>query len=122
MTDAARIRELLLGNLFEVFDERDPERRMKAIAANYTDDVLWTDPDQTTQGHKAMNERAQWLLDRAPEFFYGAAGPVYVSGDLGLLAFNLGVPQQSPAVTGIDVAQVRDGQIARLYTILTSAS
>ena len=122
MTDAARIRELLLGNLFEVFDERDPERRMKAIAANYTDDVLWTDPDQTTQGHQAMNERAQWLLDRSPGFFYAAAGPVHVSGDLGLLAFNLGVPAQPPAVTGIDVAQVRDGQIARLYTILTSAS
>ena len=68
-----------------------------------------------------MNERAQWLLDRSPEFFYAAAGPVHVSGDLGLLAFNLGVPA-APAVTGIDVAQVRDGQIARLYTILTSAT
>jgi hypothetical protein len=35
MTDAARIRELMLGNLFPVFNDRDPERRSKAIAANY---------------------------------------------------------------------------------------
>ena len=27
--DAARIRELMLANLFAVFSERDPERRLK---------------------------------------------------------------------------------------------
>jgi hypothetical protein len=35
MTDGARIRELMLINLFAVFNERDPDRRLKAIAANY---------------------------------------------------------------------------------------
>ena len=67
-----------------------------------------------------MNEQAQKLLDRMPGFVFNAAGPVYVSGDAGLLAFNLGVPEQSPAVSGIDVAMVRDGRIARLFTFLTS--
>jgi hypothetical protein len=33
-TDAARIRELLLINLFVVFSERDPERRLEAIVAD----------------------------------------------------------------------------------------
>ena len=45
MTEAARIRELMLENLFSVFGERAPERRSEAIARNYTDDVTWTDPD-----------------------------------------------------------------------------
>jgi hypothetical protein len=36
MSDDARIREPMLMNLFAVFNERDPERRLKAIAANYT--------------------------------------------------------------------------------------
>ena len=36
MTDPARIRELLLVNLFAVFSESDAERRLKVIAANYT--------------------------------------------------------------------------------------
>jgi hypothetical protein len=33
MTDSARIRELMLVNLFAVFNERDQDRRLKAIAA-----------------------------------------------------------------------------------------
>jgi SnoaL-like domain len=119
-TDPARIRELLLENLFVVFNERDPERRLEAIARNYTDDVTWSDPDGTTRGHEAMNEQAQKLLDRFPDFVFSAAGPVYVSGDLGLLAFNMGVPEQSPAVSGIDVALVRDGRIDELHTLLTA--
>jgi hypothetical protein len=35
-TQDARIRELLPLNLFAVFSEHDPERRLKAIVANYT--------------------------------------------------------------------------------------
>ena len=110
----------MLANLFAVFNERDPERRLEAIARNYTEGVTWTDPDGTTQGHEAMNEQAQKLLDRIPGFVFSAAGPVHVSRDLGFLAFNLGVPKQPPAVTGVDVALVRDGRIARLYTLLTA--
>ena len=102
VTDEARIRQLLLDNLFAVFNERDPERRLKAIAANYTEDVIWSDPETTTHGREKMNERAQWLLDRTPDFVYTAAGPVHVTRDLGHLAFNLGVPEQSPTVSGYD--------------------
>jgi len=119
-TDPARIRELLLANLFEVFNVRDPERRMEAITRNYAEDVLWTDPDGTFEGYDAMNGQAEKLIDRMPDFVFSAAGPVYVSGELGLLAFNLGVPEQPPSVSGIDVALVRDGRIAVLHTLLTS--
>ena len=38
------------------------------------------------------------------------------------LAFNMGVPEQPPAVSGIDVALVRDGRIAVLHTLLTEQS
>jgi len=120
MTDPARIRELMLENLFSVFNVRDPQRRAEAIARNYTEDVTWTDPDGTTQGREALNDRAQKLLDRLPGFVFTVAGPAYVSGDLGLLAFHIGVPEQPPAVSGIDVALVRDGQIAELHTLLTT--
>jgi len=52
VTDTARIRELMLVNLFAVFNERNAERRLKAIANNYTEDVIWTDPEGTTHGHE----------------------------------------------------------------------
>ena len=120
-TQKARIRELLLLNLFAVFSERDPKRRLKAIVANYTEDVIWSDPDVTTRGHEEMNERAQEVLDSSPDFVFNAAGPVLVLRDLGQLAFNYGVPEQPPAVTGYDVALVRDGRIAVLYTLINGA-
>lgn len=120
MTEPERIRELMLDNLFAVFNVRDPERRREAIRRNYTEDVEWTDPDGTFEGHEAMNAQAQKLLERLPDFVFTAAGPVHVSRDLGLLAFNMGVPEQSPAVSGIDIALVRDGRIAVLHTLLTA--
>jgi hypothetical protein len=89
-TDPARIRELLLANLFEVFNVRDPLRRMEAIERNYTEDVTWSDPDGTTEGHEAMNEQAQKLVERMPDLVFSAAGPVYISRDLGLRAFQPG--------------------------------
>ena len=119
-TEVERIRELLLENLFAVFNVRDPQRRLEAIARNYTEDVTWTDPDGTTQGHTALNDQAQKLLDRMPGFVFSAAGPVQVSRDLGLLTFNVGMPEQTPAVSGVDVALVRDGRIAVLHTLLTA--
>ena len=97
MTDPARISELMLENLFAVFNVRDPERRVEAIARNYTQDVTWTDPDGTIQGRQALNEQAQKLLDRMPDFVFSAAGPVHVSRDLGVLAFNMGRPEQEPS-------------------------
>lgn len=116
-TQDARIRELLLVNLFAVFSERDPERRMRAIVANYTEDVIWSSPEVTARGHEELNAGAQKLIDRTPDFVFTAAGPVHVLRDLGYLAFTYGVPQQPPASIGYDVAQVRDGRIAVLYTL-----
>ena len=118
--DDARIRELMLLNLFAVFNERDPQRRLNAIAANYTEDVIWTDPERTFHGREAMNNRAQELLDNLPNFVFTAAGPVHVLRDLGHLPFIHGVPEQPPAITGYDVALVRDGQIAVLYTLVNT--
>jgi hypothetical protein len=117
-TQDARILELLVLNLFAVFSEFDPARRMKAIVANYTEDVIWSSPEATTRGYEELNEGAQKLLDRTPNFAFNAAGPVHVLRDLGYLAFTYGVPQQPPASIGYDVALVRNGRIAVLYTLL----
>jgi hypothetical protein len=67
-----------------------------------------------------LNQRAQKLLEGWPDFVFTAAGPIHVTRDLGHLAFNLGVPEQPPAISGCDVAQVRDGRIAVLYTLVNA--
>jgi hypothetical protein len=51
---------------------------------------------------------------------FTAAGPVHVLGDLGHLPFIHGPAEQPPAITGYDVALVRDGQIAVLYTLVNT--
>ena len=117
-TQAARIRELLPINLFAVFSEHDPDRRLEAIVANYTEDVIWSSPEATTHGHAELNAGAQKLLDRTPDFVFTAAGPVHVLRDLGYLAFTYGMPEQPPVSLGYDVALVREGRIAVLYTLL----
>jgi hypothetical protein len=49
-TDAARIRELLMINLFVVFSERDPGRRLKAIVANWP--RAWAPPGRRDRRHR----------------------------------------------------------------------
>jgi 1-acyl-sn-glycerol-3-phosphate acyltransferase len=84
--------------------------------------VTWTDPERTSRGLEVLNNRAGQLLDNLPDFVFTAAEPVRVSRGLGHLSFIHGVPDQPPAITGYDVALVRDGRIARLYTLLTAES
>ena len=68
-----------------------------------------------------MNEKARTLLDGLPGFVFSAAGPVHISGDMGVLAFIMGLPEQTPAVSGFDVAVVSDGRIAALHTLVTES-
>ena len=44
---AETIRDLMQANLFDVFNERDPERRSAAIARTYTDDVVSLTPTRS---------------------------------------------------------------------------
>lgn len=92
MTDIAA---LLNANLFEVFGERDPDRRRDAAARTYTADVTFTDPDESVSGRDAVLAKAQAVLAQAPGFVFAAAGAARVVGDLGYLAWRFG-PEGAP--------------------------
>ena len=114
----ATIEDLMHANLFEVFAERDPERRMAAVRRTYAEDVAFSDPDEAVVGHDALSGKAQQILDSAPGFVFSAAGPVRVNHDLGYLPWALGPAGQPPVVRGVDIALVEDGLIAKVYTLL----
>lgn len=117
------IDELMRANLLEVFGERDGERRREAIARTYHEDVEFSDPDEVVTGHEALDAKAQKILDGAPpEFAFAPGGPVRVNQDLGYLAWDFGPPGAPPAVQGVDIALVRDGLIAKVYTLLLSGA
>jgi hypothetical protein len=65
-----------------------------------------------------LNERAEKLLDGLPNVVFTAAGRSTSPATWGSFPFNMGGPEQPPEVTGYDVAQVRDGRIALLYTLI----
>ena len=117
---AEKIRDVMHANLFDVFNERDPERRMAAIARTDTDDVVFSDPDEIVTGREALNTKAHKLLDKAPGFVFTAAGPIYENHDLGYPAWHFGPQGQPPVVSGMVIALVKEGRIATLYTLLTS--
>ena len=110
------------ANLLEVFNQRDHELRRAAIARTYADDIRWTEDDGITIGHEALNAKAIELQARLGDLQFIAAGPTYQTLGLGYLAFQLVEPGGNTAVSsGFDVAIVRDGLIAELYTVLTDS-
>jgi hypothetical protein len=119
---ADTIAELMHANLLEVFNQRDHELRRAAIAHTYADDIRWTEDDGITIGHEALNAKAIELQARLGDLQFIAAGPTYQTLGLGYLAFQLVEPGgNTPVSSGFDVAIVRDGLIAELYTVLTDS-
>ncbi|QHC68292.1 nuclear transport factor 2 family protein [Rathayibacter sp. VKM Ac-2759] len=116
MTD--QIETLMTANLLEVFGERDPVRRREAIERTYTEDVSFLDPDEIVDGYDALDAKAGKLLEDAPGFVFSPAGRVYVNHDMGYLAWSFGPEGQPPVVRGLDACFIRDGRIAKVYTLL----
>jgi hypothetical protein len=115
------IHRLMLGNLLEVFNERDPERRGAAIARIYAADVRWTDDEGVNVGHEALDAKADALQRNLGTLQFVADGPVHALNGFGHLAWHLVADEGgAPQVSGFDVAIIRDDVIAELYTVLTT--
>ena len=114
----ATIEQLMQANLLEVFNERDGERRRAAIARTFAPGVRFADPEETVEGHDALDAKAQKILDDAPGFVFKADGPVRVTQDLGYLAWSFGPEGAAPVVRGADIALVADGLIISVHTLL----
>jgi hypothetical protein len=114
------ITDLMHANLLEVFNQRDRPLRWEAIGRIYADDVRWTDDDGVTMGRAALEAKAVELQAKLGDLQFIAAGPAYQTLGLGYLAFALVDPgSRAPLGSGFDIAIVRDGVIAELYTVLT---
>jgi hypothetical protein len=116
MADVAELMERMLQG---VFNEPDPQRRDAAIAETFAEDVVFTDPEGTVTGRDALAAKITELLAQGPGFVFTHDGPLReIPGALGVRAWRLGPPGGAPVLGGLDVAVVRDGLIATLYTVL----
>jgi hypothetical protein len=118
MTEMSDAAELLYMNLHQVFAERNPATRRAAIERVYAEDVRFIDPEAEVVGREALNDRAQKILDDAPEdFVLEEDGLGYVSPDTAAQPWRFG-PPDSPVVRGIDILTVRDGSVSVVRTLI----
>lgn len=110
--------ELLAANLHGVFGERDEAKRRARAAEVYTDDVRFTDPEETVVGRDAVVAKAAGLLAGAPGFVFVDEGPTYLAGDRAALAWAFGPEGAAPVARGVDVVTLRDGRISEVLTLL----
>ena len=108
----------LLAKNRDVFSERDPDQRWEAVERTYADNVRFIDPDGEVVGRRALDDRAQKILDEAPaDFVLEADGPEYLGPDTAAQAWRFG-PPGSPVVRGIDVLTFADGLVSVLLTLV----
>jgi len=112
------IQDLMTRNLFEVFGERDGDRRAAAIAEVHAADTTMYVNGEVIEGPGAVSGHVQALLDGAPGFVFQLSGPIAVEHDLGRLDWGFGPEGAPPLVTGTDIALVSDGRIRSLYTFV----
>lgn len=111
--------KLMRANLDEVFGQRDPAAQAAAAERTYTEDVVFTDPEETVKGRAAVLAKARAVLAKAPgDWAFVEDGPLYSRPGEYALAWSFGPPQGPAVVRGIDVATIEGGRIARLLTLL----
>jgi hypothetical protein len=114
-----QVTDLLVRNLSEVFNERDGERRLAAIKDLYSEGAVFFEPDRRFEGRAAISDAVAALQASFPaEFEFSAVAPSDRNHDVGRLFWRLGPAGSSPVVTGMDVAQFKDGRIHVLYVFL----
>ena len=110
--------ELLERMVRQVFNEPDPQRRAAVIAELFTDDVVFVDGERTVTGHDELAATVTGLLAQGPGLLFTPVGTFRGVGDLGMRSWRLGPPGGEAVLGGLDIAQVVDGRIARLWTII----
>ena len=110
--------ELLARMVAEVFNQPDADRRAAAIDEVFAPDVVFVDAEREVTGREELAATVTGLLAQGPGLVFTPAGSFRGVGDMGMRSWRLGPPGGEPVLGGLDVAQVVDGRIARLWTVL----
>jgi hypothetical protein len=120
--DANIVKDLMKQNLLGVFGERDPEKRRSLIAKIWDRKGIFIDPHGHYVGHTAINDAAEQLHRRLPDFAFSELADGDAYSGVGRLAWGFGPPAEPRKITGIDVLVASDdGLITALYTFLDAA-
>lgn len=107
------------AHLHQVWAERDPQVRARAIEAIYAPDLALFEPDSQGTGYASIDHAVAAVWAGAPPtFVFSAVGPAVGHHGVGRLRWRFG-PKDGPAVvSGTDVARFENGLISTLHVFL----
>jgi len=117
MTDQAAI--IMEDNLNQIWNERDPAIRLKAIERIYNTTASLYHVGEQVTGLDEINisvSTTQKILP--PNFVFTKLKPVIINNNIGRLIWGAGPEGQSPIATGMDIAYFENGKIKSLYVFL----
>jgi hypothetical protein len=110
---------LLRANLERVFNERDGTKRNAAVQELFSPEPTMFEPAGIVTGQAAISDVAGALLKQfGPDFSFVAEGVAVGHHGLGYLKWRAGPANGPVIVSGVDVAEVSDGKIVRLWVLL----
>jgi hypothetical protein len=110
---------LLRANLERVFNERDGTKRNAAVQELFSPKPIMYEPAGIVTGQAAISEVAGALLKRfGPDFSFVAEGVAVGHHGLGYLKWRAGPANGPVVVSGVDLAEISDGRITRLWVLL----
>ncbi len=120
--DANVVKDLMKQNLLGVFSEHDAEKRRSLIAKIWDRKGIFIDPEGRYVGHTAINDAAEQLQRRFPDFAFSELADGDAYSGVGRLRWGFGPPSEPRKITGIDVLVASDDRrITALYTFVDAA-
>jgi hypothetical protein len=117
--DANVIKDLMKKNLLGVFGERDAEKRRSLIAKIWDGKGIFIDHNGRYIGHTTINDAAEQLQRRFPDFAFSELSDGEAFSGVGRLPWGFGPPSEPRKITGVDVLVTSDdGRITAVYTFL----
>jgi hypothetical protein len=117
--DAKVVKGLMKQNLRGVFSERDAEKRRSLIAKIWDSKGIFIDPEGRYVGHAAINDAAEQLQRRFPDFAFSELADGDAYSGVGRLRWGFGPPSEPRKITGMDVLVTSDDRrITAVYTFV----
>ncbi len=117
--DANVVKDLMKQNLLGVFSEHDAENRRALIAKIWDSKGIFIDPEGRYVGHTAINDAAEQLQRRFPDFAFSEVADGDANSGVGRLRWGFGPPSEPRKMTGMDVLVAsEDLRITAVYTFV----